>query len=116
MREIEKLRGQVEGEETTTKATSGFRLHTFGFGSNHNVDLLQQLAENFDGMYFFMQDEESIKSGFANCLGGLMTTVALDIDVAIQFNPECKNRKVWKENATENNGIFKVHFGDLQSE
>jgi len=116
MREIEKLRGQVEGEETTTKATSGFRLHTFGFGPNHNVDLLQQLAENFDGMYFFMEDEEAIKSGFANCLGGLLTTVALDLEVEIQFNPEVSNGKIHKEGAVQKNGKWVISFADLQSE
>lgn len=117
MREVEKLRGiEGEGDGTGSEKQKGFRLHTFGFGSHHNADLLQQLAENFDGMYYFMEDEESIKSGFANCLGGLMTTVALDIEVAIQFNPECKNGKIWKENAKESKGIHKVVFGDLQSE
>jgi len=115
MREAEKLR-ETEGEGETTNKVQGFRLHTFGFGSNHNATLLQQLAEHFDGMYFFMESEESIKSGFANCLGGLMTTVALDIEVSVQFNPACTNGKVYKENVTVVDGLHKVHFADLQSE
>lgn len=115
LREAEKLRG-AEGEGESTNKVQGFRLHSFGFGSNHNADLLQQLAERFDGMYFFMEREESIKSCFANCLGGLMTTVALDIEVSIQFNPECQNGKVYKDDVTVVDGIHKVHFADLQSE
>jgi len=115
MREAEKLRG-AEGEGESTNKVQGFRLHSFGFGSNHNADLLQQLAERFDGMYFFMEREESIKSCFANCLGGLMTTVALDIEVSIQFNPECQNGKVYKDDVTVVDGLHKVHFADLQSE
>ena len=63
-----------------------------------------------------MENEESIKSGFANCLGGLMTTVALDIEVSVQFNPECTNGKVYKENVTVVDGLHKVYFADLQSE
>jgi len=119
LREVEKLRGSgTEGEGSTggEDQVQGFRLHTFGFGSNHNATLLQQLAENFDGMYFFMQDEESIKSGFANCLGGLMTTVALNIEVSVQFNPECANGKLFKDNVTEIDGVHNVTFADLQSE
>jgi len=115
MREAEKLRG-AEGEGESTNKVQGFRLHTFGFGSNHNATLLGQMAEHFDGMYFFMENEESIKSGFANCLGGLMTTVALDIEVSVQFNPECTDGKVYKESVTVVDGLHKVHFADLQSE
>jgi len=118
MREVEKVRGtQGEGEGSTgDDKVQGFRLHTFGFGSNHNSTLLQQLSDSFDGMYFFMEDEESIKSSFANCLGGLMTTVALGIEISVQFNPECKNGKIYKENVTVVDGIHKVTFADLQSE
>jgi len=117
-REIEKLRGttSAEGEKTGDDKVQGFRLHTFGFGSNHNANLLQQLAESFDGMYFFMENEDAIKSGFANCLGGLMTTVALNIEVAVQFNPECKDGKIYKDNVTVLDDIHTVTFADLQSE
>jgi hypothetical protein len=124
LRELEKIRGvnnQIEGQsENSTKMNNNnrnnFRLHTFGFGASHNEDLLQKLADSFDGTYFFMENEEGIKDGFANCMGGILTTVAQNIVVNIQFNPEVTDAKVYKDNVTENNGIYTVRFGDLQSE
>jgi len=106
----------AENKEEEDNKVAGFRLHTFGFGSNHNARLLEQLAEKFDGMYYFMENEAGIKSGFANCLGGLLSTVAQEIEVAIKFNDECKTVKVHKDNVTIRNGIHTVHFADLQSE
>jgi len=127
LRGILKLKGvdessQVEGQPTTTKKKAenssrrDFRLHTFGFGASHNEDLLQKLAESFDGMYFFMENSEMIKEGFANCMGGILTTVAQNIEVEIQFNPEVTGARVYKKNVTESNGIYKIQFADLQSE
>merc|ERR1712243_145174 len=134
IRELENIRGgmnplnqggegeqQIEGKANTStgenedKKVAGFRLHTFGLGSNHNARLLEQLAEHFDGMYYFMENEAGIKSGFANCLGGLLSTVAQEIEVEIQFNSECKTVKVHKDNVTVVDGRHKVHFADLQS-
>jgi hypothetical protein len=125
MRELEKLRnqGQKEGQVGTTKKkknsnqASGFRLHTFGYGAGHNQSLLNALAESFDGMYHFVEDEEKIKEAFASCLGGLLSTVAQEIEMKIQFNPEVTNPKIHKDTGlTEENGIYTVKFADLQSE
>lgn len=124
MREITKLRENfagegMEGQQGSTKPSTpqGFRLHTFGFGSNHNNKLLESLAEKFDGMYYFMENEETIKAGFANCLGGLLSTTAQNIELNIQFNPEITEFKVHKDDVVANEiGKFKISFADLQSE
>lgn len=129
MREICKLResilqgegveGQAPGgqEQNSNTVPEGFRLHTFGFGGNHNTSLLEGLAESFDGMYYYMRDEDAIKAGFANCLGGLLSTVAQNINVQLQFNPAITNFEVHKDNVIMNqNGQAQVSFADLQSE
>jgi len=91
MREIEKLKNPTgnetneggEGEEKEKQQFSGFRLHTFGYGTDHNQSLLEGLAEHFEGMYHFVEHEEMIKAVFASCLGGLLSTVAQDIKLKI---------------------------------
>eukprot|EP00494_Astrolonche_serrata_P000910 UN00916 len=104
MREIEKLRNSATGEgsgsntASTNSANTSFRLHTFGYGSDHNNSLLKTLAENFEGMYHFVETEQHIKEGFASCLGGLLSTVAQEIQLDIKFNPEVTNMEVHKEN------------------
>jgi len=125
MREIEKLRNYTKGEEegetgeeaSTSNQVSSFRLHTFGYGTSHNRELLQTLAQNFEGMYHFVENEEMIKEAFASCLGGLLSTVAQEIELKIKFNPEGTNVKVHKDSGlTIENGVHKVKFADLQSE
>jgi len=127
MREICKLRESIlesqgegqapEGQENTHTIPEGFRLHTFGFGGNHNTSLLEGLSESFDGMYYYMRDEAAIKAGFANCLGGLLSTVAQNIEVKFQFNPAITDFGVHKDNVLMNQtGQARVSFADLQSE
>jgi len=118
-REINKLRGpQVEGNATTAPETQNpFQLHTFGFGSGHNVDLLQSLANEFDGMYFFMEDEKAIIGGFANVLGGLLSVTARDLVLKFIPNPKVKDFRVKKSDVVKNkDGSFTTRFSDLQAE
>lgn len=124
-RELAKLREDNPAEEGQNAAATstekqnqpeGFRLHTFGFGANHNENLLEKLANSFDGMYFFMENENAIKEGFSTCLGGLLSTVAQNIEFELQFNPELSNVKVHNNKVKEADGKYKVQYADLQSE
>jgi len=112
---------QVEGEGQTTakqQALSGMVLHTFGFGCNHNVELLESLANEFDGMYFFMENEAAIIGGFANVLGGLLSVAAKEIELILRPEGGCSAFEVLKdEDKTVNkDGSVTVRFADLQSE
>lgn len=112
---------QVEGEGQTTatqQSLSGMVLHTFGFGCNHNVELLESLANEFDGMYFFMENEAAIIGGFANVLGGLLSVAAKEIELILRPEGGCSGFEVLKdEDKTVNkDGSVTVRFADLQSE
>lgn len=49
---------------------------TFGFGADHNENMLKQISQVGGGMYFFIQKIDEIPECFASCLGGLMSVVA----------------------------------------
>jgi len=89
-----------------------------GFGADHNVELLKNLASRFDGMYYYMKDERSIIEGFANCLGGMLSTVAQDIELTLKPSPGVKDFVVRKDDNViyHADGSATVKFGDLQAE
>merc|ERR1719254_251947 len=47
---------------------------TFGFGADHNADLLQGLAEVGSGIYSYVDSEDRIGEAFGEALGGLLST------------------------------------------
>jgi Mg-chelatase subunit ChlD len=57
---------------------------TFGFGADHNEDLLQDLAESNGGSYYFVKDAEAIPKAFADCLGGLQSVVGQNAELSLE--------------------------------
>jgi hypothetical protein len=103
----------VEAQEESQDCT----INTLGFGSNHNSDLIEKLSERFDGMYYFIKDNDAINECFATCLGGLMSTVATNLHLKLTPQNGAKNIQIlndllWKrqQNAVTGN------LGDIQSE
>eukprot|EP01147_Barroeca_monosierra_P010933 gene10933-3007_t len=62
---------------------SDFTIYTFGYGSDHEADLLRNISEIGNGMYYFIEGDESIAEAFGDCLGGLLSVVAQNISVQI---------------------------------
>lgn len=115
-RELQKLRKQTGGAEGE-KDHFAMQVNTFGFGSNHNTDLLEKIASQFDGMYYYMENEKSIVAGFANCLGGMLSTVAQDIEATFMPCTGVTDFLVRKDDANiRPDGSVTVKFGDVQSE
>jgi len=116
-REIGKLRAttSTEGEESPQFSV---HINTFGFGANHNNELLDKIAESFDGMYYYVENEEAIVEGFANCLGGMLSTVAQEITVTVKPALGIKDLKVHKSDHVTMNadGSIQAVIGDIQAE
>lgn len=63
---------------------SGCAIFTFGFGSEHNEDMLRALSEAAPGgQYFFTKSAEEIPVAFADALGGLVSVVAQNAELRI---------------------------------
>ncbi|TVU26835.1 hypothetical protein EJB05_29400, partial [Eragrostis curvula] len=62
-----------------------FPVDTFGLGIEHEFDDLSQIAERTKGLYSYVyQDLEKIKDALAQSLGGLMSVVAMDVQLSLQ--------------------------------
>ena len=58
-------------------------VYTFGFGTPHNEELLSAISEAGGGMYYFIKSLDSVKTSFADCLGGLMSQVVRDVEITV---------------------------------
>ncbi|CAM4961865.1 unnamed protein product [Rotaria socialis] len=64
----------------------GVVCHTFGYGADHAASLLVQLAEQGNnGTFTFIDTDDAVGPAFAIALAGLLTCVAQNIRVNIEF-------------------------------
>ena len=49
------------------------KIYTFGFGSDHDEQLLSDIASAGQGSYYYVEKEDQIAAAFADALGGLLS-------------------------------------------
>jgi len=77
---LHEVRGYVE---------EGVMLTSIGFGmDNYNDVLMEQLADNGNGFYAYVDDMGEAERLFADDLTGTLQTIAMDAKVQVDFNPE----------------------------
>jgi Ca-activated chloride channel family protein len=78
------LLGQIKGY-----ADKGVTLSTIGLGmGNYRDTLMEQLANKGDGNNFYIDGEAQAQRVFVEELGGSMVTIARDVKIQVEFNPE----------------------------
>jgi Ca-activated chloride channel family protein len=81
---LDDVRGYVE---------EGITLATYGFGmDNYNDTFMEQLADNGNGFYAYIDDLDKAERLFVDDLTGSLQTIALDAKVQVDFNPEVVSR------------------------
>jgi Ca-activated chloride channel family protein len=71
----------------------GVTLTTVGFGmDNYNDVLMEQLADNGDGFYAYVDDISEARRLFIDKITGTLQTIAMDAKVQVDFNPEIVKR------------------------
>ena len=75
--------------EIRRDADAGIQLVTVGFGmGNYNDVLLEQLADDGDGFYAYVDQLDEARRLFVEDLTGTLQSVALDARVQVEFNPD----------------------------
>ena len=86
--EWEAILGEVRGY-----VEEGVMLTSIGFGmDNYNDVLMEQLADNGNGFYAYVDDMDESERLFIDDLTGTLQTIALDAKVQVDFNPEVVSR------------------------
>jgi len=85
--------GQTESDailsEVRGHVQEGVLMTTVGFGmDNYNDTLMEQLADNGNGFYAYVDDIEEAERLFIDNLTSTLQTIALDAKVQVDFNPE----------------------------
>jgi Mg-chelatase subunit ChlD len=80
-----------------TASSGSFTINTFGYGTSHNVKALKSLADASDGgVYYFIETNEAVAPSIGDCLGGLLTTMAqnLELTLTVAADGRCLIKKV----------------------
>lgn len=71
----------------------GITLTTLGFGmDNYNDTLMEQLADNGDGFYAYIDDLDEAERLFESDLVSSLQVIGKDVKVQVNFNPEIVER------------------------
>jgi Ca-activated chloride channel homolog len=98
-------------EEVKHYVDEGVTLTTIGFGmDNYNDVLMEQLADNGQGFYAYVDDLREARKLFIDQLTGTLQTIALDAKVQVDFNPEVVKR--YRLVGFENRAIADNQFRD----
>jgi hypothetical protein len=95
---------------------------TFGYGTDHDDKMLKSLSETGKGLYYFLENEDSIPQAFADCLGGLISVVGQNLKLRIEPMSGTNIAKVSTKFKTEEfksetgEKIVEVSIGDIYSE
>ncbi len=98
-------------EEIEGYAEKGITLTSIGFGmGNYNDVLMEQLANNGDGFYAYVDDIKEAERLFVDNLTSTLQVIAMDAKVQVEFNPEVVAR--YRLVGYENRDIADEDFRD----
>lgn len=69
---------------------AGCSLYAFGFGVNHDAQLLSELSELAQTPFTFVEDVDQISAAFAGAVGGLSSVVAQRVEVTLTCSVDLK--------------------------
>lgn len=78
------------------KRDSNVFLSVYGFGGawgigydgNYQDEKMEQLADNGNGIYFYIDGPEEARRAFLYAISGSLLTIAKDVKVQVEFNPD----------------------------
>ena len=53
-----------------------FSIHSFGFGTDHDEELMTNICRMKDGTFYFIKELSTLDEAFCNALGGIISLVA----------------------------------------
>jgi Ca-activated chloride channel family protein len=70
-------------------ADKGITMTSVGVGmGNYNDVLMEQLADQGDGFYAYVDTDEQARQLFVHDLTGMLQTIAMDAKIQVEFNPD----------------------------
>ena len=93
----------------------GIDLSTIGVGLELNNDLLRTLARSGRGLYHFISDYNDINKVFVNEVQSLISSVAKNVQVTIEYGPGLRLEKIYGYAPRYGNGSVTVTMDDMNN-
>ena len=88
----EALKNLTKGENLS------FTLNTFGYGNDHDLKIMNRLANIRDGSFFYVENYKKVSEYFVTVLGGCISVISKNVKINIKLcNPFCEIIKVFGE-------------------
>ncbi|KAL1345473.1 hypothetical protein HN51_019203 [Arachis hypogaea] len=96
-------------------------VHAFGFGIDHDATSMHSISEMSGGTFSFIEAEDVIQDAFAQCIGGLLSVVAQELQVEVAcVNPRLQLSSVkagsYETSLMDNARMASIQVGDLYAE
>merc|ERR1712232_273357 len=104
-------------QSNQTKGLGRCTINTFGFGKDHDATMLNEISDAAEGMYYFIENEDSIASAFADCLGGLLSVSAQGIELTIEALNNIKITRIHSQKdckIIDDGKKYTISLGDMQ--
>lgn len=82
----------IELVKNTINTFSGTSISCIGYGTDHNIELLQSITTEGGGSYYVVNNIEDVAVVFGDILGGLLSCVSQQVRVILPNNTEVKTR------------------------
>jgi Mg-chelatase subunit ChlD len=93
----------------------GIDLSTIGVGQDLNKDLLRELAKSGRGLFHFVADSEDIQKVFVKELQSLISPVAAEPNLEVQYGPGLKLEKVYGYEPRTAQNTVKLKLDNMNS-
>ena len=111
--------GVVDPESIAAQSSEfngqGIDLSTIGVGLDLNNDLLRTLARSGRGLYHFISDYKDINKVFVNEVQSLISSVAKNVQVRIEYGPGLQLEKIFGYTPSYSYGSATVTMDDMNN-
>ena len=102
-------------QDSAAQNAQGIDLSTIGVGLELNNDLLRTLARSGRGLYHFISDYKDINKVFVNEVQSLISSVAKDVQVRIEYGPGLRLEKIYGYQPAYANGKISITLDDMNN-
>jgi len=110
----------TKGCVTSDKDLSHAAIHCFGYGVDHDREMLRDISQVTEGgTYYFIEDDSEVSSAFGSALGGILSVVAQNTVLTFNASNEYGIRiiSILHDKAVkQEDGSFTVSIGDFYAE
>ena len=77
------MKFKIQLTEEKNQNLPNFSIHSFGFGNDHDEQLMTAICDLRDGSFYYIQELATLDEAFCNALGGLITVIANEFTIKI---------------------------------